>query len=260
MLKKLSVGTLLKSVIGILGVAVIVMLAQNVWTSWTQYQAATRSTTVIDISRSLFTALHNLRVDRSTTVRDLNGERQLTALAKQTQDVRAAEMGALQSALAVLAKFDFPNKESVLPGLAASVNKLTNLHEESARAIAQPKASRRAGLMEEFNAETSRLIDLLGKLSEQLTNLVKLDDSMIDQLLGIKQLAWLARNSAGDAQVMISNGLGGLKLPADPLLVYTRNLGKTESVWEALEDSAAGLNLPPQFAAALQIRSFPSCV
>lgn len=252
MLNKLSVGALLKSVIGILGVAVIVMLAQNVWTSWTQYQAAMRSEAVIDISRNLFTTLHNLRVDRSTTVRDLNGERQLTSLSKQTQDVRAAEMAALRPAMETLAKLDFPNKEAVLPGLGASINKLTNLHEESARAVTQPKASRRSGLMEEFNAETSRLIDSLGKLSEQLTNIVKLDDSMIDQLLGIKQLAWIARNSAGDAQVMISNGLGGLKLPADPLLVYTRNLGKTESVWEALEDAAAGLNLPPQFAAALQ--------
>jgi len=252
MLNKLSVGALLKSVIGILGVAVIVMLAQSVWTSWAQYQAATRSATVVDISRNLFAVLHNLRVDRSTTIRDLNGERQLTALAKQTQDVRSAEQAALKPAMAALEKFDYPEKQSSYPALVAATNKLSALHEETARAVTQPKASRRAGLSEEYNSVTSGLLTSLDKLSERLTNMVKLDDSMIDQLLAIKQLAWIARNSAGDAQVMISNGLGGLKLPPEPMLFYTKNMGRTDAAWEALADTAAGLKLPPEFTAAMQ--------
>ncbi len=251
MLKKLSVGALLKSVIGLLGAAVIVMLAQGVWTSWDQYRAATRSATVIDISRDLFAVLHNMRVDRSTTLRDLNGERQLTSLSKQTQDVRAAELAALKPAMAALEKFDFPNKDATYPAIVASVNKLATLHEESARAVTQPKASRRAGLPQEYNAETTRLLDAFDKLSEQLTNMVKLNDGLTDQLLSIKQLAWIARNSAGDAQVMISNGLGGLKLPPEPMLVYQKNLGRTDSAWEALETTASGLNLPPEFASAV---------
>ena len=42
MLNKLSVGALLKSVIGILGAVVIVMLAQNAWEAFARYRTANR--------------------------------------------------------------------------------------------------------------------------------------------------------------------------------------------------------------------------
>ncbi len=252
MLNKVSVGALLRAVIGMLGAAVIVMLLLEAWTSWRQYRTAARSETVVEISRDLFAALHNLRVDRSTTLRDLTGERQLDALPKHTQDVRVAEMAALKPAMAALAAFDFPGKPSVFPPAEQAVKKLMALHEESARAVTLPKASRRPDLAREFNEEVLRLLQLLDKLSDQLTLTVKLDDAFIDQLLILKQLAWIARNSAGDAQVMVSNGMVGQKLPPDALLIYTANLGKTDSVWQALEQAAGGLTLPATFSEALQ--------
>ncbi len=231
MLNKLSVGALLKSVIGILGAVVIVMLAQNAWEAFARYRTANRGAAVVDISRNLFTALHNLRVDRSTTFRDVNGDRTLTGLAKQTQDVRTAEMAALTPALAALEALDFPQKQAMLPGILQSAKKFAAMHAETAAAVTQPKAQRRAGLAQEFNEEALRLLESLDKLSVQLTALVKLDDAMIDQLLILKQLAWIARNTAGDAQVMVSNALVGQKLPADAMNRYIANLGKADSVW-----------------------------
>jgi methyl-accepting chemotaxis protein len=252
MLNRISVSALLKSVIGSLGVVVVIMLAMDAWSAWKQYQTAIRGAAVIDVSRNLFTALHNLRVDRSTTFRDLTGQRQLTELSKQTQEVRAAELTALKPAIPALDALNFPNKESLYPAMVASLNKLTALHAESARAVTQPREARRPELAKEFSDEATKLLGLLDKTSEQLTAMVKLDDAMVDQLLAIKQLAWIARNSAGDAQVMVSNGLAGQKLPADAMLIYTANLGKTDAVWAALEDTAAGLKLPPQFQDALR--------
>jgi methyl-accepting chemotaxis protein len=251
MLNKLSVGALLKSVIGVLGAVVIFMLAQNAWEAFTRYSTANRSAVVVDISRNLFTTLHNLRVDRSTTFRDVIGDKQLTGLAKQTLDVRAAEMPALTLALAALEALDYPQKQTTLPAILRSVKKLTAMHAETAAAVTQPKAQRRSGLAQEFNEEALRLLDSLDKLSVQLTALVKLDDAMIDQLLILKQLAWISRNSAGDAQVMISNGLVGQKLPVDAMNRYIASLGKAESVWQAMEEMSTGLKLPPQFGEAL---------
>jgi methyl-accepting chemotaxis protein len=251
MLNKLSVGALLKSVIGILGAVVVFMLAQNAWEAYSRYRTANRGSAVVDISRNLFTTLHNLRVDRSTTFRDVIGDKQLAGLAKQTQDVRAAEMPALTLALTALEALDFRQKQTTLPAILQSVKKFTAMHAETAAAVTQPKAQRRAGLAQEFNEEALRLLDSLDKLSLQLTALVKLDDAMIDQLLIMKQLAWIARNSAGDAQVMISNGLVGQKLPADAMNRYIASLGKAESVWQAMEEMATGLKLPPQFGEAL---------
>ncbi len=43
MLNSISVGTLLKSVIGILAVLAILLVGRDAYTAWTQYQTATRS-------------------------------------------------------------------------------------------------------------------------------------------------------------------------------------------------------------------------
>ena len=252
MLNRISIGALLKSVIGILGAAVIVMLAHNAWESWTRYQTATRIAAIVDVSNNLFTALHNMRVDRATSTRDLNSDRQQTGLGKQTLDVRAAEMAALRPAIAKLEQLDFQDKQAVLPGIVQAVKKLAALHEESAVAVTQPKAQRRAGIGQEFFNETSGLLESLDKLSSSLTREVKLQDALVDQLLALKQLAWIARNTAGDAQVMISNGISAQKLPPESLARYNANLAKTEVMWSSLEDLSSGLGLPAKFSETLQ--------
>ena len=73
---------------------------------------------------------------------------------------------------------------------------------------------------------TNALMELLDKLSSQLTRSVKLEDSFIDQLMNLKQLAWMARNAGGDASVVISNALGGIPIPPDAMLKYTANVAK----------------------------------
>src|SRR5262249_24984434 len=131
------------------------------------------------------------------------------------------------------------------------IKRLEALHRDTAAALAQPKTSRPAGLGKEFFETSDGLIRLIDSLTSQLTTLVKLDDGYIDQLLQIKQLAWVARNAGGDASVMISNRLGGQPLPPDALLSYTANIAKVETAWGTLEEVSAGLTLPEGFHKAV---------
>jgi methyl-accepting chemotaxis protein len=70
-------------------------------------------------------------------------------------------------------------------------------------------------------------------------------------LLELKQLAWLVRNAAGDASLMVSNGLNGQPVPPDALLKYTADVARMDSAWAALEDLAGGLPLPASFTGAI---------
>ena len=58
---------------------------------------------------------------------------------------------------------------------------------------------------------TQGLLTTLDKLSGTLAATVNHQDPVIDQLLAIKQIAWLLRNTAGEASLLISNGLGAGK-------------------------------------------------
>jgi methyl-accepting chemotaxis protein len=252
MLSRISVNMLLKSVIATLAMAVVVMLSMGAWTSWNRLTAISRIASVSEASGHLFKALHNLRTDRATTTRDLNAEQALPSMTQQLVEIRSINLPALKAGLAALAKTDFPQKQEALSGLGQAVSKLEALHQETATAFRQPKAARRAGLSQEFFKTTTDLMALIDKISTQMVQSVKLDDAYVDQLLTIKQLAWIARNTGGDASVMISNALGGLPLPPDAMFQYHANVGKVETAWAAIEDVASGLPLPAAFWAAVE--------
>jgi len=200
----------------------------------------------------MFTALHNLRVDRSSTFRDLVADKQLTAISDQMRQSREAENPALKAAVIALDRVDFPERQQTVADFAERLRKLTALQEESAAALMKPKAQRRANLAQEYFDESTALMETLDKISSRLTRLVKLEDPYVDQLLALKQLAWVVRNAAGDSSLMISNGIAGLPFPPEPMLKYAGHAARADTAWAALEDFASGLPLPPRFASAME--------
>src|SRR6266446_2074918 len=130
MFSRMSANAILKSVIATLGLAVVIMLAMGAWSSWTRLGAVNRIAAVADASGYMFTALHNLRVDRSASFRDLMADKQFTAMAPILRESREAEMPALKSAVVALEAVDFPERQSVISALDQSIKKLTALHAE----------------------------------------------------------------------------------------------------------------------------------
>src|SRR3954471_14807677 len=251
MIQRLSVNLLLKSVILTLSAAIVVVLSIGAWNSWQRQAALRQIASVVETSSYFFTALHNLRVDRSTTSRELGSDRTHSTPTEQFRILREAEVPALKAGLASLAKVDFPGRDAAMEKVDRATKKLEALQQQAVTAMAQPKASRRPGLAKEYFDETDGMVRMIDAIASDLTRRVKLDDAYIDQLLQIKQLAWTARNHAGDLSVLISNMLGGLPKPADPLMLYTASASKVDTAWATLEEVAAGLALPEQFHKAV---------
>ena len=65
----------------------------------------------------MFTALHNLRVDRATTSRDLGAEHPVT-MTQQLKDVRAADLPALKAALVAMERVSYPEQQADIADLA----------------------------------------------------------------------------------------------------------------------------------------------
>ena len=251
MFNRVTVNATLKSAIGLLAAALMTVLALGAWDSWNRLVIANRIAHIADASAYLFTGLHNLRLDRSTTVRSLLNEAQ-NGMSQDLRGFREAEVPALKAGLIALREVDLPQAQTAATSLERAISKQIALHQESASALSQPKASRRAGLVKEVEDEFSALMVLLDQVSAQLTSAVKIDDAYVGQVMQLKQLAWLARNSAGDASVLISNTMSGMPLPADVLMKYSANLSRAEGAWSTIEEFSAGLPLPAQFTAAIQ--------
>src|SRR5262245_4694171 len=251
MLNRISVNALLKSVIATLGAAVVIMLAISAWGSWTRLTAVNQIAAAADVSSNIFTALHNLRSDRSRSTRMVAGEELVSARDPRLIESRDAEVPALKAALAGLENVQFAEQKAVLAEFDQRFKKLQALHVELADALSKPKAQRRAGLGPEVNTEMTALIEFLDKLSLRLNKLVKLEDAFIDQVMELKQLGWVMRDAGGEASTMVSGALSGQPLPAEPLIRYNANLAKLELAWALLRDQAAGLALTPKFNDAM---------
>jgi methyl-accepting chemotaxis protein len=250
-LNRLTVNLLLKAVISALAVAIVVQLSLSAWDSWNRLNDAKRTAAVAEATSSMFTALHNLRVDRATSVRQLNSDAVVQAVPPAILQNRNAEVPALLAAIATMKTIEFAGAAPAIANLERTTQQLVALHGESAAAFAQPKAARRTNLPQEYFATVTSLLEQLDKLSTQLTQLIKLDDALIDQLMEIKQNAWVAREAAGDTSVYISNALAGAALPANPLVGYATLTSRFDTAWAAMEKLSSGLAMPPAFAAAV---------
>src|SRR5712671_5432150 len=250
MVSRLSVNALLKSVIAIVGAAVMTTLLLSAWGSWSRLQIANQIAAAADSSKYLFTTLHNLRTDRGMTNRELLADRQ--TVNGRLAPLRTAQISALKSALVALEAVDFPDRQAVLSELSQATRKLAALHDETMAAFTQPKAARRAGLAKEYLDHSTAVFEMAYQLSLRLTRRVKLEDAFVDQLMEIKQLAWMAREFGGDASAMMNSALDGQQLPADPMAIYSAYESKIEATWAVLENLAGGLPLPARFAEALE--------
>jgi methyl-accepting chemotaxis protein len=252
MLNRLTVSALLKTVILATAFCVVVGFSLNAWDSWSRLQLTNRIAVIADASANLFKAMHNLRTDQSTTFRLLNADQPVGSdIDKYLRDLRDAEMPAMASALALLPSVEFAQQNMLVPELDRLFKTLTAEQREFWDEVAKPKASRRPALPQEYYDTTAALLKTLEKLSAALAAAVNHQDATIDQLLAIKQTAWLLRNTAGEASLLISKGLAAGRMVPESRLTYTRLLGGTEIAFTALETAASGMQLPPALANAI---------
>jgi methyl-accepting chemotaxis protein len=252
MLNRLTVSALLKTVILATSVCVVVGTSLNAWDSWSRLQAANRISAVADVSANLFKAMHNLRIDRSNTSRLWNSDQPVDSNTdKYLRGLRDAEMPAMAGALELLPTMEFPQQQTLVPEFDRLFKQLTAEQKEFWEALGKPMASRRSALPKEYMAITQALLDALDKLSGTLAASVNHQDAEIDQLLAIKQAAWLLRNTAGEPAVLILTGLATGHVAPDARVTYTKFVGGTEAAWNALELAVAGMQLPPALSAAM---------
>jgi methyl-accepting chemotaxis protein len=252
MLNRLTVSALLKTVILVTSFCVVVGFSLNAWDSWGRLQAASRIAAIADASANIFKAMHNLRTDRSTTNRLLNSDAPMDAdIEKYLRNIRDTEMPAMANALGLLAGLEFAQQQTLVPEFDRVLKTMATLQKEFWEAVAKPKAQRRPELAKEYTDAANAMLETLEKLSGTLAATVNHQDATIDQLLAIKQIAWLLRNTAGEASLVVSTGLSTGKVSPEARLAYTKYSGGIDAAWGALQLTASGMALPPAISSAI---------
>jgi methyl-accepting chemotaxis protein len=252
MLDRFTVSSLTKSVIVLMALCMTALLSVTAWSSWGRLVMTSRILVVADASSGLFKAMHNLRSDRSTTNRNLTDDAAIQPdLQNYMRAIRDVEMSAMRAASHNLAEIEFSDRKTLLPDLNRLIETFASLEAESWDALNKPKASRRPALGKEFMDNAATLLETLDKVSTRIAAAVNHNDPVIDQMLMIKQLAWLMRNTAGEASFLISTGISSGRVATDMRQNYTRFTGGIETAFAALQTVAATSELPPGLTQAM---------
>ena len=252
MLNRLTVSTLLQAVILTTAFCIVLGFSLTAWDSWERLQLTNRMAVVADASANMFKAMDRLRSDRSTTNRLLNSDQPLDGeMDKYLRGLRDVEMPAMSHALEVLPSIAFAQQQILVPEFDRLLKTVVAEQKEFWEEIAKPKASRRAALGKEYMDTETALLATLDKISGVLAAEINHQDATIDQLLMIKQTAWLLRNTAGETSLLVSNGLAAGKLTPENQQAYTKLAGGIEIAWKALETATGGMKLPAALSAAI---------
>src|SRR6185312_2187201 len=253
MLNRLTVSTLLQAVILGAAIVIVTLFSMTAWDSWQRLQVTNRIALVADASASMFKAMDRLRSDRSTSNRVLIHDEKLdSAIDKYLRSLRGAEMPAMSHALEVLPKIGFAQQQTLLPEFERLFKTLTAEQKEFWEEMSKPKASRRTALGKEYVDTETTLLGTLDKLSNVLAAEVKHQDATVDQLLVIKQTAWLLRNTAGETSLLVSTGLAAGRMAPETRQTYTKLVGGIDAAWKALQLAVGGMQLPPSISTALE--------
>ncbi|PKR88269.1 hypothetical protein CXZ10_15855 [Pleomorphomonas diazotrophica] len=250
-MNRLSVSLTLRITIAVLVAGILVQLGVGAWSSWENARTAARIETVARATLQMFEALPNLRIDRSNTVRALKADQGLDGFVKQLSDARNVEMPAIEAALATLDSADLPDGAQLAKGLRDQFDALKALQAKTEDAFKQDKASRPASLADDYTKAATAMIDELSAVSSRVAEEVRLADGLIDRLLDIKALAWVMRNTAGDASGLTANALGPIGVPENGLETYFTHMASANVAWKTIKDMASGVDLPPAFAEAV---------
>ncbi|MGY3237742.1 methyl-accepting chemotaxis protein [Bradyrhizobium sp. USDA 4448] len=252
MLNRLTVSALLRSVILTTSCCVVVGALLIAWDSWQRLQIANRIAVIADASADMFKAMDRMRADRSTSNRVIHNDQSLDpAIEKYLRDLHDVEMPAMVRARDLLGSIEFAEKPALLSEFDRLFRALVSMQKQFWQEIAKPKAARRVALGKEYMDTETGLVVLLDKLSGILAASINHQDAAVDQLLIIKQAAWLLRNTAGDASILVSNGLGTGKVTPEIRLSYIRLVGGVEAAWHALEVTTGGMQLPTALSDAI---------
>jgi methyl-accepting chemotaxis protein len=252
MLNRLTISTILKVAIALCGVAVIALLSLSMSDSWSRLRSASRAAAATEASSYLFAALSNIRLDRANAYRALQADNPPPDTIPLMRKSRAAELPALKSGIAILQQLDLPGQQDMVADLVRQVAKLEEFHQASDAALTQPKSARPARLADQEFKQSGDLLDLIDKVSKDVAVAIKLQDSYIDQLLELKDLAWATRNAGGDASVVISTTMAGKPLSPTAWDDYVALVSKIDADWAELKEVSKGLPLPPRYQEAAE--------
>jgi len=251
MSKSLSVRRTLEAITGAMALVLAVTCAILANGAYDEMRMAGRIVTASGIARDLFMSMQYRRFELGTVSTVLESPRAVDAETwTDIEQMRARSTDTLNRALFGLAKSNMVSASD----RAAIVKERTALDAEQPEidaALHRPEL-RSAALIARWVPTDRNPFAVEDRVSAELTNEIDRSDAFIAEMMKIKQLAWAAREFAGNDRLLVGAGIASGKGYGNARLeVMTELTGRSDALWGVILEEASVGRVPPALHAAI---------
>ena len=232
----LSVQFLLTALFGLMATALVGLSGMSMSSAWEQQAMAQRRMEVGSITRYLFLAMQNMRIERGTVSAALIENEPIDAAASQDiQSLRAKSAPALAEALDMLMLLDLDDRDRWIAELRSKSASVETMRADADEFLRKRGLGTNAEFNDKWVAAVGTLVERMDALLSRLSSGVRLNDPFFDQMLTVKDLAWNVRSDAGAERLMIGDALaGGGKVSDDWQRRITELRQRVSTIWATL--------------------------
>jgi methyl-accepting chemotaxis protein len=251
----LSLRFILLTLFALAAVALIGVCGFLMRSAWQQQARAAGRAQVSSITRQLFLAMQNVRIECGTVSAALVGTDPVDPLtSRDIQDLRSRSGLALTAALGEFSLLDVDDRERWLGEVRAANAAVESVRAKADEAIKVHRAAGSRQLDEQWVSAVGALVDKMDALTSRLSSDVRLGDPFFDQMMTVKQLAWRVRSDAGVERLMIGNAIAaGVGVPDDWRRKILRLETRIEATWETLLDFIDDPQAPKELTDAIAL-------
>src|SRR5580698_6735129 len=204
-----SISVIFQAITAVMAVTLVAVCGVSAQHAFERRQTDERVLRIVDVSRDLFTAMQEIRLERggldgalASTV--IYPPRLTPAMAAQ----RAQTERSLDSALAKLANDPSPETQLELGQIRAQRRIYEAAEAEVTAELRRPREQRTPGLGLRWIAIDNDMIAATGGLAHRLASEVSADDPIVSEMMKMKQMVWWTRDAAGANDALLARALG----------------------------------------------------
>ena len=248
-----SIRRRVQVVTGLLVLLLVALCTFFATNAYQQRQRAEREVAITDISRDLFIAMNNLRLERGGIDSGLvTPPPPIESDIGYRDGLRVRALASLDSTLAKLRAFAPSGDQYRQAEIEPLRERVDALRKEADGAFLKPIDERRPGLASDWMHAATALTDSLDETSLRLSYEVGRTDPLIASMMNIGQLAWTVRDAAGTEALLQAHALTVSKpLSRGEVAQFDVLTGRVDAPWSFLKREAAHQDAPAKLQAAI---------
>jgi methyl-accepting chemotaxis protein len=220
--------------------------------AFNQERQAARIEAIAAANRDLFAGLQSIRQERGPTRTALEAKGPAdTEFSSSLPPLRAKAAPAIKALLAACARIDCAEGDEV-SSIRRAFQDLIAIREEVDGALRVSLAERRPGIAKEWNERSTALVDELERVSQALTEKIRMVDPDIAELVGIKEASYVVRDAAGLERNHIQAAMAAKGISPELRAKMAELRGKVEAGWRLLRNLTGRKGVPEPILAAIK--------